>query len=92
MTKRYGLGYDAPGPSTLEVVMYPPLTPYEKQTIDHIRSKSEILDSLSDAELANLYHHWSEITYSAGWMVDSTEGLISFIKWATTPPYLWKGS
>jgi hypothetical protein len=66
------------------------LRQYEKLTISRIRAHSDILRSLSDEELADLYHQWSETFYSAGWLIDSNESLNAFVNWATTPPYLWK--
>jgi hypothetical protein len=63
---------------------------YELDTIAKIRARSDILRSLNDEQLANLYHQWSETFYSAGWLMDSNETLNSFVNWATTPPYLYK--
>jgi hypothetical protein len=63
---------------------------YELDTLAKIRARSDILRSLEDEHLANLYHQWSETFYSAGWLMDSNETLNSFVNWATTPPYLYK--
>jgi hypothetical protein len=66
------------------------LNSYEKLTIAKIRGVSDILRSLSDERLADLYHEYSEMFYSAGWLLEDDITINDFVSWATTPPYIWK--
>lgn len=59
---------------------------YRKETIDLIKSESPILASKSDMAIMEMYSRWSQINYSASWLIHSNRGIAAFIKWATTSP------
>ena len=59
---------------------------YRKETIDLIKSASPILASKSDMAITEMYSYWSQINYSASWLMHNNRGIAAFIKWATTSP------
>lgn len=59
------------------------LEAYERVTIEYVLAKSPRLAKLSIFALCEMYHDWSEDTYSAGWLGHSPSVTDSFIEWAT---------
>ena len=57
-----------------------------EKDIQRIRDLDTRLNSLSDEELAELYHQWSEIHYSASWLEMNERTVKKFVCWATTAP------
>ena len=54
-------------------------------TVDAIRA-SNPLEELTDPSLVKLYHQWSEIHYSAGWVRHNNDTIAAFLEWATASP------
>lgn len=59
---------------------------YRKKTLEMIRRFGGRLEAFSDDALSDLYHEWSEMTYSAGWWSPHQEHVKRFCEWATTAP------
>jgi len=51
------------------------------------------LASISDAQIQDMYSHWSEDYYAAGWLIISPAGVTQFKKWLLAeidgPEILW---
>jgi len=42
--------------------------------------------NLSDDELYELYHEWSEMHFAAGWITPNEKIIAAFVEWATHTP------
>jgi len=57
----------------------------QQTTVDAIRASGAI-EALTDSQIAELYHQWSEIHFSAGWLRLGDETIAAFLEWATVSP------